>query len=236
MVPAADLVRFTNSGTEAVMAALALRARSAARTATSWSRAASTASSTPRSGRSGPRRTRRAGSSRVGAGVPEVLRDLVNIVPLNDANRLEDVLKRRGDSIGAFLIEPILGNAGSITADEQYHEGRARIVRPVRRRHAHRRGQDRLPRRARRRAGADERARRSVHVREGAGQRLSDLGARGTRGDHAEDRRRKRRGPGRDLRGALRAPRRRGEDPRDPGRDRHPRADRELRPPSCRRA
>jgi len=30
------------------------------------------------------------------------------------------VLKRRGDSIAAFLIEPILGNAGSITAGEQY--------------------------------------------------------------------------------------------------------------------
>jgi glutamate-1-semialdehyde 2,1-aminomutase len=52
--------------------------------------------------------------------VPKVLRDLVNIVPLNDANRLEEVLKQRGDSIGAFVIEPILGNAGSITAEEQY--------------------------------------------------------------------------------------------------------------------
>jgi glutamate-1-semialdehyde 2,1-aminomutase len=56
----------------------------------------------------------------LGVGVPKILRGLVNIVPLNDANRIEDVLKKRGDQIGTFLIEPILGNAGSITADEQY--------------------------------------------------------------------------------------------------------------------
>jgi glutamate-1-semialdehyde 2,1-aminomutase len=120
MVPAADLVRFTNSGTEAVMAALRL-ARAF-------------------SGKDGhimveggfhglfdsvlwevkPVEDPNGGLQPAGAGVPELLRDLVHIVPLNDANRLEDVLKRRGDSIGAFLIEPILGNAGSITADELY--------------------------------------------------------------------------------------------------------------------
>jgi glutamate-1-semialdehyde 2,1-aminomutase len=55
-----------------------------------------------------------------GAGVPKVLRDLIDIVPLNDANRLEDALERRRDSVAAFVIEPILGNAGSITADAQY--------------------------------------------------------------------------------------------------------------------
>ncbi len=120
MVPAVDLVRFTNSGTEAVMAAL--------RVARAFS------------GKDGhimveggfhglfdavlwevkPDEDPDGGIQPGGAGVPEVLRDLVNIVPLNDANRLEDVLKKRGDSIGAFLIEPILGNAGSIPADEHY--------------------------------------------------------------------------------------------------------------------
>ena len=119
MVPAADLVRFTNSGTEAVMASLRL-ARAF-------------------SGKDGhimieggfhglfdsvlweikPDEDPLCGLQPDG-GVPELLRDLVNIVPLNDANPLEDLLKKKGDSIGALLIEPILGNAGSIMAEEQY--------------------------------------------------------------------------------------------------------------------
>ncbi len=52
--------------------------------------------------------------------MPKILRDFAHIVPLNDANPLEDVLKKKGDSIGALMIEPILGNAGSIMADDQY--------------------------------------------------------------------------------------------------------------------
>ncbi len=73
MVPAAELVRFSNSGTEAVMAGLGSRAPTPARTTTSSSRAATTASSTPpcgtrrwRSGRSraSPRSSRTARASR----------------------------------------------------------------------------------------------------------------------------------------------------------------------------
>jgi glutamate-1-semialdehyde 2,1-aminomutase len=120
MVPAAELVRFANSGTEAVMASLRL-ARAF-------------------SGRDGhvmieggfhghfdsvlweilPDEELNGGVHPAGAGVPKLLRDLVNIVPLNDANALEDVLKRKGDSIGALVIEPILGNAGSIMATADY--------------------------------------------------------------------------------------------------------------------
>jgi glutamate-1-semialdehyde 2,1-aminomutase len=39
---------------------------------------------------------------------------------LNDANVLEDVLKKNGDQIGAFLIEPIMGNCGGIPAQAEY--------------------------------------------------------------------------------------------------------------------
>jgi glutamate-1-semialdehyde 2,1-aminomutase len=39
---------------------------------------------------------------------------------LNDANHLEDLLRRHGHEIGAFLIEPIMGNCCSITASRQY--------------------------------------------------------------------------------------------------------------------
>jgi glutamate-1-semialdehyde 2,1-aminomutase len=120
MVPAAELVRFANSGTEAVMAALRLARAFSGRDghvmiegcfhghfdSVLWEIAPDEDPSN---------RVRPAG-----AGVQKILRDLVNIVPLNDANPLEDVLKRKGDSIGALVIEPILGNAGSIMAEQQY--------------------------------------------------------------------------------------------------------------------
>jgi glutamate-1-semialdehyde 2,1-aminomutase len=124
MVPAAELVRFSNSGTEAVMAAL--------RIARAYS------------GKDGhivieggyhgifsevlwyadvedwdPKR----GNPEVLPfcdGAPEIIKPLFHTVPLNDANVLEDVLKKYGDDIGAFLVEPIMGNCCGITATQQY--------------------------------------------------------------------------------------------------------------------
>jgi glutamate-1-semialdehyde 2,1-aminomutase len=55
-----------------------------------------------------------------GEGVPELIKQLVHCVPLNDANFLEDVLKKNSDQIGAFLIEPILGNCCGIPAQADY--------------------------------------------------------------------------------------------------------------------
>jgi glutamate-1-semialdehyde 2,1-aminomutase len=123
MMPAAELVRFANSGTEAVMASLRLARAYTGKQghvmveggfhglfdAVLWEI-----------------RFEDLGSSEqlelktYGAGVPEVLRELVHIVPLNDADRLEDVLRRHADEIAAMIVEPILGNAGSIPADPQY--------------------------------------------------------------------------------------------------------------------
>ena len=123
MVPAADLVRFSNSGTEAVMASLRLARAFTGKQghilveggfhglfdAVLWEIKFDELGS-------GDKLELKPD----GAGVPEVLRGLVHIVPLNDANRLEDVLKRHSDEIAALLIEPILGNAGSISAEPQY--------------------------------------------------------------------------------------------------------------------
>lgn len=53
-------------------------------------------------------------------GVPKVLKKLVHFTPLNDANYLEDLLKKRGQDIAAFMIEPIMGNCCSITATREY--------------------------------------------------------------------------------------------------------------------
>jgi glutamate-1-semialdehyde 2,1-aminomutase len=55
-----------------------------------------------------------------GEGIPEVTKDLCYPVPLNDANVVEDLLRRYHKHIGAFLIEPIMGNCCSITAEKQY--------------------------------------------------------------------------------------------------------------------
>ena len=55
-----------------------------------------------------------------GTGIPAVTKQLFHAVPMNDANALEDLLKRKRNEIGAFLIEPIMGNCCAITADVQY--------------------------------------------------------------------------------------------------------------------
>jgi glutamate-1-semialdehyde 2,1-aminomutase len=123
MVPSAELVRFANSGTEAVMAALRLARCYTEKDghvmieggfhglfdAVLWEIKFDDLGS-----------GKKLEVKPDGAGIPEVLRELVHIVPLNDANRLEDVFKGKADKIAALLIEPILGNAGSITADAQY--------------------------------------------------------------------------------------------------------------------
>ncbi len=124
MAPGAELVRFSVSGTEAVMAALR-----AARAYTGkdhyvlveggyhgvcsevlwysevedW-----------REGEGDPKLLP------YGEGVPELYGRLAHSVPLNDANRLEHLFQRHGDKIGAFLIEPMMGNCCSITATSQY--------------------------------------------------------------------------------------------------------------------
>jgi len=124
MVPAAELVRYSNSGTEAVIAALRLARGFTGRDsyilveggyhglhdAALWQAAV---------GKMDPSDTVPP-LEPYGLGVPELVRELVHCVPLNDANFLEDVLKKHGDRIGAFLIEPIMGNCCGITAQPDY--------------------------------------------------------------------------------------------------------------------
>jgi glutamate-1-semialdehyde 2,1-aminomutase len=124
MVPAAERVRFSNSGTEAVMAALRLaRAHTGKDSyvvveggyhgvfdAALWY--------TPMRNWDPSK-----GDPEVvaySAGVPAMLRKLLYTVPLNDADRLESVFKAHGADIGAFLVEPIMGNCCSISATVEY--------------------------------------------------------------------------------------------------------------------
>jgi glutamate-1-semialdehyde 2,1-aminomutase len=124
MVPAAELVRFSNSGTEAVMAALRLARAYTGKDAYVLVEGAyhgvfdAALWYTPMKGWRASR-----GEPEVmaySAGVPQSLRGLLHTVPLNDANRLEEVLKIHAGEIGAFLIEPIMGNCCSIMASDQY--------------------------------------------------------------------------------------------------------------------
>jgi glutamate-1-semialdehyde 2,1-aminomutase len=124
MVPAAELVRFSNSGTEAVMAAMRLARAYTGKDShiiveggyhgifdsvlwyaeiEKWDPSTGDPPIEPYS-----------------EGIPNLLKKLTHFTPLNDANYLEDLLKRHHRDIGAFLIEPIMGNSCSITATREY--------------------------------------------------------------------------------------------------------------------
>jgi glutamate-1-semialdehyde 2,1-aminomutase len=124
MVPSAELVRFSNSGTEAVMAALRVARAYTGKDGhivleggyhgvfnevmwyadvEDWEPADGAPEVLP-----------------FGEGIPQITRRLFHTAPLNDANAIEDVFKKHSDKIGAFLIEPIMGNCCGIAATKQY--------------------------------------------------------------------------------------------------------------------
>jgi glutamate-1-semialdehyde 2,1-aminomutase len=123
MVPAAELVRFSNSGTEAVMAALRLARAYTGKDdyvilegsyhglfdAAMWY--------TPMD------KWTQVGDPVVypySEGIPLSTRSFAHFVQANDANQLEDVLKRHADRVACLLIEPIMGNCLGIAADPAY--------------------------------------------------------------------------------------------------------------------
>jgi glutamate-1-semialdehyde 2,1-aminomutase len=123
MVPAAELVRFSNSGTEAVMAALRLARAYTGKDdyvilegsyhglfdAAMWY--------TPMD------KWGQVGDPEVypySEGIPISTRSFAHFVQANDANQLEDVFKRRAGRIACLLIEPIMGNCLGIAADPEY--------------------------------------------------------------------------------------------------------------------
>ena len=108
-----------------------------------------------------------------GKGVPGLVRELFWHVPYNDADRLEDVLKRHADRIAAVLIEPILGSCCGIPATPEFF----RAVRELCTRHGVLMIVDEVKtgfRVARGgRAAAPRRQGRHLHDGQGDGQRLS---------------------------------------------------------------
>lgn len=125
MVPSAELVRFSNSGTEAVMGALRLARAYTGREsyllveggyhglfdAAMWQADVEGWD---------------AGSNAdpevvpYGKGIPPTVRKLAHLVPMNDMQRLEDTFRRHGDQLAAMLIEPIQGNCCAISARAEY--------------------------------------------------------------------------------------------------------------------
>src|SRR6202161_4309345 len=123
MVPAAELVRFSNSGTEAVMAALRLARAYTGKDdyvileggyhglfdAAMWF--------TPMD------KWSQVGDPQVvpySEGVPLSTRNFAHLVQANDANQLEEVFKRHSQRIACLLIEPIMGNCLGIAAEPEY--------------------------------------------------------------------------------------------------------------------
>jgi glutamate-1-semialdehyde 2,1-aminomutase len=123
MVKSAELVRFSNSGTEAVMAGLRLARAYTGRDnyiileggyhglfdAAMWF--------TPMD------KWDRVSDPEIlpySEGVPLSTRSFAHFVQANDANQLEDVFRRHGAKIACMLIEPIMGNCLGIAAEPEY--------------------------------------------------------------------------------------------------------------------
>ena len=123
MVKAAELVRFSNSGTEAVMAGLRLARAYTGKDdyillegsyhglfdAAMWY--------TPME------QWGQVGEPEVkpySEGIPLGSRGFAHFVQANDANQLEDTFKRNAGRIACMLIEPIMGNCLGIAAEPEY--------------------------------------------------------------------------------------------------------------------
>jgi len=55
-----------------------------------------------------------------GAGIPERTRSLVDFIRLNDGPALQALFARQGEQMACVLLEPIIGNAGSIAATPEW--------------------------------------------------------------------------------------------------------------------
>ena len=62
------------------------------------------------------------------AGVPEELAKLTLVVPFNDVNALEKVMKEEGEQVAAIIIEPVMGNAGVIPPKDNFLKEVRRIA------------------------------------------------------------------------------------------------------------
>jgi glutamate-1-semialdehyde 2,1-aminomutase len=126
MVPTAEAVRFTNSGTEATMLALRLARAHTGRTKFlkfeghyhGWYDPYCLNGHSHPADQLGPREdpTRHPDS----AGIPASVFDDVVLAPWNDLEALENILRRHGQEFAAVITEPIMANMGCILPRDGY--------------------------------------------------------------------------------------------------------------------
>ena len=163
-----------------------------------------------------------------GRGIPDAVADTIIPARYNNIDFLRRLFEREGDDIAAIIVEPVLGNAQGIMPAPGLPPGDAGADRGVRDPPDLRRGEDRLPLRARRRRGVLRDHARSRDVCQGDGQRLPGGGLRRARRGHERAPRQGQ--PRRHVRGQPGCRRGRVEDARDHPRHRRARHDPGDRP------
>jgi glutamate-1-semialdehyde 2,1-aminomutase len=118
-MPAIEVVRFVNSGTEATMAAARLARAATGRELIIKFEGCYHGHADGFLVRAG------SGVATLGLpdspGVPAALAALTVTVPFNDTGAVEELFRRRGDELAAVIVEPYVGNAGFIAPAPGFH-------------------------------------------------------------------------------------------------------------------
>ena len=128
-VASVDLVRFCNSGSEAVMNALRAARAFTGRDLVvkmeggyhgTYDDVEVSVHPNPRDPASGPDH---APNSILGTrGVPQNTTENVVVTPLNDIEAVDRLMRERSDEVAAVIIEPVMGSAGMLPADHAFLE------------------------------------------------------------------------------------------------------------------
>jgi len=118
-MPAVEMVRFVNSGTEATMAALRLARAATRRELVLKFEGCYHGHADSFLVKAG------SGVATLGLpdspGVPAALAGLTLTLPFNDTRALGELFRRRGDTLAAVIVEPYVGNCGFIAPEPEFH-------------------------------------------------------------------------------------------------------------------
>jgi glutamate-1-semialdehyde 2,1-aminomutase len=126
LCPGVEMVRLTNTGTEATMHAIRLARGHTGRDLIlkfegSYHGAHDNVMWTTQGADPGKVGNRRHPTPvKNSLGIPKVINDLILLCPWNDEEVLGDILAERGEEIATIIVEPILGNANALTPAKSY--------------------------------------------------------------------------------------------------------------------